>query len=247
MPKLNHPGITKGDAVSVLLALYKSDAAFMKEWGHLKDPYHPLITKCTKDVLKFWAETDLSPSEGWQALISFNQGDGEDPFDIENNMPDVHKLQPYFDSLGALAEKWKIRASWSVAVFFIMDLFDEMALMGMKAPDEIPIETFNFIYPWKPPAPPLEFNVPAWAIIVLGRKKILSEIAEKLRKYETDLKVSGLKEYPSSLEQHAQWWFEHYVNGKKYKDLANEFPDALEETIRRAVWKFSKLVGIRVN
>ena len=112
---------------------------------------------------------------------------------------------------------------------------------------DVPLEQLDLLYPWPPPISPLEIKVSSWAFVFYGRKQIQAEIAKKLKEYEARLKTVGLKEKPSALENHAKWWFEHYVKGKPYQELAQQFPGTEEETIKRKVWEFSKLVGIRTR
>ena len=90
-------------------------------------------------------------------------------------------------------------------------------------------------------------KIPAWAIIVGGRQAVHAEISKKLEEYETQIKAKGLHEYPSALDKHAEWWFEHYVHSKKYKELDQGYPSPNAESIKKAVWKFTKLVGIKVK
>jgi hypothetical protein len=101
------------------------------------------------------------------------------------------------------------------------------------------------LYPWPPPVSALEIKVSAWAFVFYDRKRIQAEIARKLKDYEDKLKAAGLREKRSALENHARWWFQHYVKGKTYRELAQEFFRDYQETIERKVWEFSRLAGIR--
>lgn len=246
MPKLNYPKITKGDAIFALLSIYKLDPGFKEEWEQAKKPYLPLLAQFVQETVKFWAETNLTPAQYYDRVVDFYSAEGADPFPA-GDFASAPQLQPYFDALAVLTDKWKLKANWAVLAFFSFDLFDELKHMGIPEQVDIPLEKVDSMFPWQPPEPPLHIEVPAFAVVLLGRKRILSEIEKRLRDYEAGIKASGLKEYPSSLQQYAQWWFLHYVNGRTYKQLAKQFPDALEESIRRAVWKFSKLIGVSVN
>ncbi len=108
--------------------------------------------------------------------------------------------------------------------------------------------------PWPPPLPPLKIEVSAWTFFVFSRDEITSEIADRLYDYEKKLKQIGIKEYPSSLVRHARWWFEHFVNGKKYDEIAQQetyTPGgsiiSYAKNVGIAVRKFGKLVGINSN
>jgi hypothetical protein len=257
MPRLSYPRLTEGDAIYALLKLYRNDPDFMKELNELRSPYMALVDRFSIDALSFaMSAPPLSAKEWLQAGLDYDPSKGKTgPLPTEEQFPYFAQLQPYFDSLGELAYKWKLRARWAVLTLFFLDIVDCWKAKGM--PNEIelpPLEAFDSLFPWELPASPLTITVPAWTIVVLGREKVLDNIATRLRQYENEIKTSGLKEYPSALEDHARWWFEHYVHGKKYTLLAKEFPSPKgvhsdvnrAESIRKAVWKFSKLTGVKV-
>jgi hypothetical protein len=140
-------------------------------------------------------------------------------------------------------------------MLIIYDIFDVLTIKGLIGNEiDIPLEEFDALYPWASPLSALEIKVPAWAIILQGRKKVLADVGEKLQQYEKRIKSTGLTEYPSSLRKHAKWWFEHFVHGKKYDDIAqNETytPDGSlishAKNVGAAVRKFSILIGIEVK
>jgi hypothetical protein len=116
----------------------------------------------------------------------------------------------------------------------------------------IPLEKYQFLYPFKALLPPLVLPISAWALILNGRKEVLDMIRVRLQDYEDQLKSQGLKEKPSSLNRHAKWWFEHFVEGMKYDDIANaeveasleEHPIIFARNVGRSVREFSKIIGI---
>lgn len=247
MPKLSYPKITKGDAIVALLNLYRKEPEFKKELYEMRKPYMETLSKFAEDSLAFFKESNISPAEYYQAVIDYTKAKSKkDPFPTKN-FHYLSQLQPYFDSLGELAYKWKLRAPWAVITLSYFDLIDLLKAQGLPGEIDIPLENLEYIYPWAPPLPPLEIKVPAWAIILFGRKAIQAEINKKLREYENKIKLKGLREYPSALNMHAQWWFEHYVHKKKYAELEYEYPSANQESIKRAVWKFTKLIGVKIK
>jgi hypothetical protein len=67
-------------------------------------------------------------------------------------------------------------------------------------------------------------------------------------------KEIGIKEYPSRIAHHARWWFEHYVNGRTYEEIADmevKTPGgsliSYAKNVGIAVNKFSKLIGINMK
>ncbi len=246
MPRLNYHRTTMGDAINALLAIYRSTPEFLKESEEVRKPYWILIQRYAGDVLEYGAESGKSLSQGHQDLMSYYKG-GKDPFPAER-FSYMAELQPYFEALRELAYKWKLRAPWGVLVLFLHDVFDVFLCAGFPKEVDLPLEEFDSLYPWPAPAPPLELKVPAWAMIVLGRRQVMKEISLRLRQYERSLKAAGLKEYPSSLEKHARWWYEHYVNGAEYPEIEKRYQGEVgRESIKRAVWNFSRLIGVKVK
>jgi len=251
MPKLSHPKITKGHAVDALLNLYRDDREFVRELDKIRDPYLDLIIQCALDSFDSGRKSELSPKEYFETAIEHakNVQQGS-PFFPEASVY-AAQLQPYFDALNKLAYKWKLRAPWAVPMLIIYDMFDVLRIKGL-IPGEIdmPLEEFDSLYPWEPPLLPLEIKVSAWAIILQGREKVLTEIGKKLHKYENKIKAAGLSEYPSSLQKHAKWWYAYSVQHRTWRQIADEVAEVdpeggpQPENIRKAVTRFSKLIGV---
>lgn len=254
MPRLSDPTITKGNARWALLKLYRNDPYFMKEFNELRSPYMGLLDGFAVDVLAFFLRED-TPSDLSKALFDYWTGKSKDnplpPEQFYQLFPYFDQLQPYFDGLRDLACRWKLTAPWAVHVLFFFDMVDYWRARGMPDEVEMPLEKFDSLFPWEPLAAPLTITVPAWAIILLGRQRVLKEIARRLEQYEKELKTSGLKEYPSALETHASWWFEHYVKGLDWGQIADKIAKVAPgggpqpENIRKAVNQFSKLIGVQ--
>jgi hypothetical protein len=252
MPKLSHPKITKGHAIDALLNLYRNDREFVRELDKIRDPYLDLIIQCALDSFDSGRKSGLSPKEYFETAIEHAKNVQQGcPFFPEAFVY-AAQLQPYFDALSKLAYRWKLRAPWAVPMLVIYDMFDVLRIKGLM-PDEIevPLEEFSSLYPWASPLPPLEIKVPAWAIILQGREKVLAEIGRKLQQYEKEIKATGLTEYPSALKAHARWWFMHYVEGKAYDEIAHVetyTPGgsliSYARNVGKAVREFSKYIGI---
>jgi hypothetical protein len=254
MPRLNYSKITKGDAVSALIRIYRQQPLFMKELTKIREPYQDTIKKFTFDSIAYFLENGISPSDYYQSAVNYVSGKNEqDPFPSEK-LGYISQLQPYYDSLNELAYKWKLRAVWAVVALFGFDMIDVLLKEGLPDELDMPMEVLGEILPWSPKLPPLEIKIHSWAVITMGREKILSEIADRIKQYELELKKAGLAEYPSSLENHARWWFEHYINGKKYDEIAQmetETPGgsliSYAKNIGIAVRKFSRLIGVNTK
>jgi hypothetical protein len=165
--------------------------------------------------------------------------------------PYFDQLQPYFDGLSRLAYKWKLRARWAALVLLYADIIDCWKAKGMPAEVDIPLEAFDSLVPWEPPALPLTITVPSRAIILLGREQVLKNIGKQLEEYENQIKAAGLKEYPSRLESYARWWYEHYVHRKTYDEIAQMEAYTKDgslisyaRNVGSAVRRFSKFIGI---
>lgn len=251
MPRLSHPKITKGHAVDALLNLYRNDREFVRELDKIRDPYLDLIIQCALGSFDSASKSGLSPKEYFETAIEHAQNVQQGPSFFPEASVYAAQLQPYFNALNKLAYRWKLRAPWAVPMLIIYDMFDVLIMKDLM-PDEIdmPLEEFSSLYPWAPPLPPLEIKVPAWAIVLQGREKVLAEVGRKLQQYEKEIKATGLTEHPSSLQKHAKWWFEHYVRGLTWRQIADEIAEVdLEggpqpENIRKAVTRLSKLIGV---
>ena len=251
MPKLSYPKITKGDAITALLKIYRKEPDFMTELEKIRQPYLAILSKFAKDAFAFFNDGTMSPAEYYQAVIDYNKGESQkDPFPAEQ-FGYLSQLQPYFDGLSGLAYKWKLRAPWGDMALFWLDLIDLLKAQGLPDEIDIPLEGLESIYPWAPPLPPLEIKVPAWAIILYGHNAVRDEINKKLQRYESDIQKKGLGEYPSAVEIHARLWFKHYVKKMKYDDIAQDeayTPGGAKisyaKNVSSAVRKFSKLIGI---
>lgn len=251
MPKLSYPKITKGDAKTALLKIYRKEPDFMTELEKIRQPYLAILSKFAKDAFAFFNGGTMSPAEYYQAVIDYNKGESQkDPLPAEQ-FGYLSQLQPYFDGLSGLAYKWKLRAPWGDMALFWLDLIEVLGAQWVFKEQDIPLENLDLLYPWSPPLPPLEIKIPAWAIILFGREPVQAEVTKKLQKYESEIKDKGLREYPSALDKHARWWFEHYIHHKTYDEIAQDeaYTPAgslisYAKNVGTAVRKFSRLIGI---
>ena len=131
------------------------------------------------------------------------------------------------------------------------NIHDYLKQYGMPDTIDVSLQEMDFLYPWPPPLPPFEVKVSSWAFFLYGRTQIQSEIAKQLRDYEDRLKALDYKENPSRLRRHAKWWFECFIHGKEYDDIAQEeayTPGgslvSYARSVGVAVRKFSRLIGI---
>jgi hypothetical protein len=255
MPKLSDPRITKGHAVDSLLRLYRNDQEFVQELEQIRDPYLDLIIACALACFDSGRKSGLSPKEFFYAVIEHAKNVQQCDSLFSEVSVYITQLQPYFDAVSKLAYRWKLRAPWATPMLVIYDMYDVLRIKGL-VPEEVDValEEFDSLYPWESPLPALKIEIPAWAIVLEGRKGVLAAVSSKLRQYEKQIKATGLMEYPSSLQKHAKWWFEHFVHGKKYDDIAQEeiySPGGSlishAKNIGEAVRQFSRLVGIDIK
>ena len=247
MPRLSHTKILKGQAVAALVNLYRWDQEFARELDEIRDPYLDLIIQFALSSFESGRGLRLSTKDDWKTEIKSASTES-----TKNIWPE---LQPYCKTLDRLAYKWKLRAPWAVMILMLYDMNDVLRIKGLIANEmDIPLELYELMYPWEAPLPSLEVTVPAWALILEGREKVMAMIRKKLQNYESQLKASGLKEHPSSIEKHAKWWFEHHIHGKKYDDIAQGETHSpggscisYARNVGRAVRKFSILVGISLK
>lgn len=262
MPRLSYPHITKGQAIACLIGVYRKDRTFMRELRHLREPYFQTLRDLTVAWLRFGMECGgvLTPKEFQEFSADyFLKGDGpvEFPKPLADSLSRLeqkqHELQPYIESLTKLAYNWKLRAPWAVPVLLLFDMTEICHKLGIPEEVQIPVGFLDYIYPFPPPAPPLGIRVSAWAFVLYTKRQIFRQIGNKLTEYEKQLKDKGLKERPSAMERHAQWWFEHFVHKRKYGEIVEEEVYTLgsyisyPKNVGVAVRNFSKLIGIEVK
>lgn len=265
MPRLSHPRLIKGEAVACLLELYWSHPDFTREVQRLRQPYIELLSELAIEQVRFWLDCRQAlPAEDYKKVLdeyyyqyALKRGRAPDfPANLSCRLEEIEqraqKLQPYLDSLSELAYKWKLRARWAVYALLQYDLI-HMASELFKVPKEIevPLDAFDDWQPWPPPTPPLLIKISSLAYVYLSREQIIKQIAKQVREHEARVKDTGLRERPSSLQKHAKWWFEHYICGIHYDEIAQKetyTPGgsliSYARNVGNAVRKFSKLIGI---
>ena len=81
MPRLHFPKVTKGNAITVLLRLYRQEPDFMEELEEVGQPYVEILSKFAKDGITFFSEHNLSPGQYAKAVMDYHAGNSEwDPF-----------------------------------------------------------------------------------------------------------------------------------------------------------------------
>lgn len=246
MPKLSFPKLTRGLAINHLVSLYRNHPPFKKELEEIKEPYKETIRIIVIDAWNNPPAIYENIRDYLQAVDDYINGKSNlCPFSAKFEKRAVQLIE-YLDLLEKLAAKWKLNAPWAVSVLYNFDVLDVLQTRGTKENTGIPLEKMESISPWPSPVPPLKIEVSAWAFSMYSRDEIIDEIADRLKEFEGKIKETGVKEYPSSLEKHARWWFEHYILGKTYPEIEKE-EEVLRETIKRKVWAFTKLIGIKVK
>lgn len=265
MPRLSHPRLTKGEAITCLLDLYWAEPNFARELQQLRQPYSELLAELARAQVKFWLDCRQAlPTEEYKRVLhdfyyEYTLKRGKVPklpsslsHQLEQIEERFQKLQPYLDGLAELAYKWKLRARWTIFALVWYDII-QIIPQAFELPKEIdiPLDAFDDWQPRAVPAPPLVIKVSSLAYVYLSREQIIERIAKQVREYEARIKDAGLREHPSALEKHTRWWFAHYVRGLTWSQIADEIAEVdakggpQPENIRKAVIQFSKLIGIR--
>jgi hypothetical protein len=219
----------------------------MNELNEIRQPYIKTISMFASDSTSHFIENNISPNTFYQAVVNYMcYRSGADPFPAKK-FEYIAQLQPYFNDLVKLADKWRLRAPWALVVLLLFDIFDSLSAIDVPDKAIIPLEKIESLYPWTQPMKPLKIMIPAWAFFLAGRDEILADISVKLKCYEKKLKKKYPKEHPSSLSNHARWWFLHHVENKTYSQITDILKRNDEETIKKGVLDFSKLVGIDIK
>ena len=263
MPKLDDPRITKGRAVSALIRLYLGEPEFYRELCEIRQKHNEAVLQFIARQIELVAHcsSTMTPEESSRsvreiyAFLTRPSASHDLPSDVTRRLEEMKtvclELRPYFADLEQLAYRWKLRAPWAGPMLHLDYLHDCLNALGMPDAIDVTSEQLELLYPWPPPIPPLEVKVSAWAFVLFGREEIQADLAEKLKAYENRLKALGLREHPSSLNRHARWWFEHFVHGKKYDDIAQEEAytpggsvASYARNVGEAVRRFSRLAGL---
>lgn len=259
MPRLSDPRITQGLAASLLVELYLQEPEFVAEFKEVRRRHTKRLEESLTKALEVFTMYEPATGDGgyfktfrdvWEAF--FTPGRIPDhPTHQTKLLEEIKEISlqasPFYRDLKQLAHKWKLRAPWAGQMLHLYIVRDYLKQFGIPDECNVPFDKMDLMYPWPSPVPSLEIRVSAWAFVFHPRKEIQSEINKRLKDYEERLKALGLKEKPSALETHARWWFEHYVKGKTYREIAQQFLRVNEETIKRKVWEFSKLAGIKIR
>lgn len=266
MPKLSDSRITKGLAVTMLIRLYLQEPEFCNELWQIRQKHSEAVLEFISRQIELLTHVHatLTPEERYAtfrelyAFLTEPSTTHTLPSDVTSRieeMKNMHlKLRPYVMDLEQLAYRWKLRAPWAGPMLHLDYLHGCLKELGLPDAMDVPLSQMDLLYPWPPPMPALEIKVSSWAFVFHGRKEIKTWIARKLQAYEDDLKAVGMAEYPSSLEKHARWWFDHFVRGKRYDDIAQEetyTPGgsliSYAKNVGEAVRKFSRLIGIDIK
>lgn len=258
MPRLTIPIRTTGKAVGYLLKLYKKEPGFAEELEKLQTLYISIVKEWLNKSVPEWVKVrDALWSYDLQKVTDYLLGQKTSvlarvfhklEFLLLNPAQDLpRELHGYEKALYDLASGWKLKAPWVGRVLILDHTY---AIIGITREDiwtaEAQIQIAETLLP-SPPLPPLIFEVTAYELLFSGRQEIQKSFTKRLADYEKKLKSRGWEELPSSLDIHAIWWFEHYVYNRTYKQLENRYPSANAESIKRAVWNFNKLLGIKVR
>ncbi len=259
MSKLTIRLRTQGKAVAALLKLYKAYPDFAQELEKLRTNYLPVLEQWLKIAAPDWLKMretltrkefltirDYFLTE--MQTISSSLADKLGLFLPIPNSDIANQLDAYEKALADLAYRLQLKASWAGHVLLlnhILDMITNIMPQDVRNAD-IPVEMLEPFLP-SAPLPLLSFQVNAYELMFSRRQEIQNKFAKALADYENKLKSLGWRELPSAIERHAYWWFEHYVNHKKYWELEQEDPSIDRESIKRAVWKFTKLLGIKIK
>lgn len=267
MPRLLPQEWIRQKAINYLIERYKRKSDFMREWDQIRNPYCCLLKQYAK-VFTLYQMMDIAikvPHDLVRWEIDHQRVEkylGGLPPPLKNSRdlhelleclePTDNELVPYKEKLRDLTYRWRMRADWAPDELFYDDIGTLQSSIfraaGVTAINKLSEgQVVAYLRHSKPSGVSISFPVNVITLYTEGgRQGTERAFARYLAHFETALKHAGMKEVPSSLEKHANWWFEHYVNGRTYVQLENQFPQA-RESIKRAVWNFSKSLEIRVR
>lgn len=228
--------ITLG-AVTTIIRLYKNEPNFENEFQQICQFYRDPIQYFILCWIKSHREAVVLPEREYQVMLDKLKRNLVDK-QVQDFNPDLCIL-----ALDELAWRWKLRLPGHLAGFnlFIDKVSEEVKSLGIKI-QEGPVFHLHF----SAQSSPLKMEIPSWLIIEYGQEEVVKQVRAAISKYTKQLREKGLSDYPSSLKKHAAWWLGHYVHGKTYPELAEEYAYG-QETIKRKVWEFRKLLHIELR
>lgn len=248
MPRLGYRQAVAANAVEALVNVYLQDKAFMEDLSEIRQKHHDTILQIAGSTVDLCREILNSPQPLYLLRYSLASEITHEFACTAGQDPSLAKdTEAYIVALVELMQEWKLRTPMALAALIPNEVAWALGLAEKSGKSELPLDFLDRVYPWPPPVPPLEIKISPWALVHVGRRGVQKEIARRLREYESQIKKTGIGEHPAALDRHAQWWFEHYIHGKNYAELEKNWPDATRESIKRAVWRFSRLVGIKVR
>jgi hypothetical protein len=252
MPRLTHPKAVRTYAIVFLVDLYLRHSGFAKELGEVRMKHAGTIRQLAMDTDGRLEEfvRSAQPLHEWLTAHSA-EATGQIDISVNADLAVPEEGPSYLRDLVALCHRWKLRTALALAVLIPRDMADALGKSRSASGADLPLGYYDRFQPWPPPLPPLVIQVSAWDIAYMGRGRVQSQIREMIAEYESRIKSAGMKEYPSALQIHARWWFEHYVEGKKYDQIAQdecyyhgESLISYAKNVGAAVRRFSRLVGI---
>ncbi len=241
MPRFGTPENMTMAAITTLVKLYKTEPDFVRELHQVVQLHQPAIKHFTLQWIQSHQKAVILPKNKYDNLVSSLARSLID-IPAESLDPD-----PCILALEALAWRWKLRLPKPLAGFmlFVSEMAEEVQSLG------IVLEAGPTFHPYSQ-VKPLRLSISDWQIIEKSQDEIVKLIRTAVTKYTNELQADGLHDYPSSLGKHAQWWFKHYVKGKKYDEIAQEEAYSpggslisYSKNVGAAVRKISKLLAIK--
>jgi len=251
MPRLVHPKALPIYAAEALVRVYMQDADFMKELQGVRRKHPDAVCLLAERGKEMMRDAASSPQPLHRLLAKHRTGGAaEVEVPASEDFPDLEKVRSYIGDLAALADRWKLRSGRALVILLVAGTPDALDEIRESRLLDIRGGLAEQLHPWPPPVPQ-EIRISSWALAGRGRRSVQDEIAKELQAYESQMKKTGMREYPSALDRHAVWWFKRHVKGMKYEDIYVEKPDGTDwvdaESIKRAVSRFSRLVGIKAG
>lgn len=247
MPRLSDRPTNALLGTIALIHWYRQDPDFEGEFQRICQTYHSVVKQFAVDWLNDHRDAVLLAEKEYQVIISGLKKKIQE--EQSQNHLKTNNFDACINELGRLARRWKLGLCAPLAglLLFLSKFTDEIKSLNISfkiGPSFHPYLSID--------APSLELGIIApWLLNIVSPTDISIKINVALSKYITNLKASGLTEYPSKLlSRHAYWWFQHNVKGKSWKDLANEEGQSdteggtWPENIRKAVLRFSALIGV---
>jgi len=226
MPKLTIPERTYGKAIGCLIDLYKKEPGFIEELQKIRSVYEPAVIK--------WLDSSVPQWRRLQVELMQAKDRQDDSTTLSDVNIELSKKLSY--SVRRFYGGWNVTSELIDYEKELHDLAYRWHLKAKWSGVVLILSHINDVVGIMSEGDETTIEMPVEVIEPMLDKPPLPPLIFKVTAYEL------------MYSTHASWWFEHYVHGKPYEEIAAEHSvEVTENSVRQAVFRFRKLLGIEIG